>query len=85
MTKEEFNNKDSDIYEDDSREELEENDEIDEAEEGFMQGYEQDKDPGTCAQCNSILIGSDIHEEEFGEETLRFCSTDCAAKYKKEH
>ncbi len=33
-----------DVYEDEGREELVEDDEIDPAEEGFMQGYEQDED-----------------------------------------
>ena len=40
----ESENHDEDVYEDEGREELVEDDEIDAAEEGFMQGYESDED-----------------------------------------
>ncbi len=76
--------KDPDVYSK-GREDLEENDEIDEAEEGFMQGYEQDKDPASCAFCKTLLTGTDFHEEELEGENLRFCSKDCADKYKEKN
>ena len=59
-------------------EKLEENDEIEPSEEGFMKGYESDADESTCANCHEVLQGKDFIEEEIEEKQYRFCSRKCA-------
>lgn len=69
------------IYEDEGREEMIENEEISAEEEGFMKGYEEDESPTECARCHKLL-GRNFVESEIDNETLRFCSEKCAAAYK---
>ena len=70
------------IYHEESREALTESDEIDEVEEGFMKGYDEDKNPAECATCKTILEDVFV-EEEINGETYRFCSEECAKKFKE--
>ncbi len=78
---EEFN-----LYNEESREELSEADELDPEEAGFMQGYDEESNPAECATCKAVL-GKNFVEEQIKDETYRFCSEDCADKFekKKEH
>ena len=69
-----------DIYSEDYSEKLEEDDSIDEAEEAFMQGYNEEKSITECTQCGKIL-GNKFVEEKSGKKTYRFCSSNCANKF----
>ena len=68
------------IYDKGFREELEESDEINEAEEGFMQGYEEDELIAECANCKKMLNNNYI-EEEINDRKYRFCSERCAERF----
>ncbi len=70
------------IYNEESREELTEGDGIDELEEGFMKGYEEEASMAECANCKAILSDK-IIEEEIDGETYRFCCEECATKFKE--
>ncbi len=69
-------NKEVNVY--NEAEELEENDEINPGEEGFMQGYEDDIDESKCANCRMVLEGKGFIEEEIDGKKYRFCSRKCA-------
>ena len=72
---------DSDIYNKGGEEELVEDDEISDAEEGFMEGFEHGEHQVKCAECKKILTDleeDEIIEEEINNETYRFCSKECA-------
>jgi hypothetical protein len=69
-------NKEVNVY--NEAEKLEENDEIEPSEEGFMKGYESDADESTCANCHTVLKGTDFIEEEIKGNVYRFCSRKCA-------
>ncbi|MBI2148520.1 hypothetical protein HYU23_02475 [Candidatus Woesearchaeota archaeon] len=70
-----------DIYDEEGREELEESDEINELEEGFMEGYEEGEHQAKCAECGKVLIGENFLEEELDGKHYRFCSEECAAGF----
>ncbi|MBI2671149.1 hypothetical protein HYX18_04205 [Candidatus Woesearchaeota archaeon] len=73
------------IYGDEYLEEASEDDEIDELEEGFMKGYDEE-DTEVCNKCGKVLIGyEDTVEIEFGKKTYKFCSQRCAEKFRKKH
>ena len=78
-------NEDFDVY--NKTEELEEADEIDEAEAGFMKGYEDNIDESTCSNCKTVLEGTNFIEEEIKGKKYRFCSSKCLETFelKKEH
>ena len=69
-----------DIYDEEGREELISEDEIQNAEEGFVEGFEHGEHEAKCAQCDKILddYSEKIIEEEINEEYYRFCSEECA-------
>ena len=67
------------IYEEGARQEAEEDDEIDELEEGFMQGYENEN-MANCGNCKKVLE-KEVIEEEFDGEIHRFCSEKCAEEF----
>ncbi len=70
-----------DIYSEEGREELiEDEDEITEVDEGFMKGYEEGAKMAVCSYCHKVLR-EDIVEEDFDDETYRFCSEECASKF----
>ena len=73
-----------DIYSGNFAEELEESDEIDEAEEGFMKGYNEENLVAECANCKKIL-NDKVVEEEASNKVYRFCSERCANKFLKEY
>jgi len=70
----------SDIYSEDFNNELEEEDAIDVAEEGFMQGYNEENLVTECANCKKLLNNRYV-EEIIGEKNYRFCSERCATKF----
>ena len=74
------------VYSNQAREELTDSDEINELEEGFMKGYEEETSAAECADCHRILT-DEVVEEEFDGEVHRFCSEDCATKFeeKRDH
>ncbi len=78
---EEFN-----LYNEKSREELSDADELDPEEAGFMKGYDEDSNPAECANCEKVLEEHFV-EKQISEETYRFCSDECADKFErqKEH
>lgn len=60
------------IYTEEGREEQLEDDEIDDIEQGFMQGYEQGDKLAKCALCRKILTDRYV-EEEIDGEIHHFC------------
>ena len=70
------------IYDEGFREELEESDEINEAEEGFMKGYEEEELIAKCANCKRI-IDANYTEEEINDKKYKFCSEKCAERFMK--
>ncbi|MBT4334826.1 hypothetical protein HOD61_03380 [archaeon] len=79
--------KEQNLYGGKARESLEENDEINEAEEGFMKGYDEETNPSECANCHDLLEDDEVHEVIISGTEYRFCSETCAEKFerKKEH
>ena len=76
---------DDSIYNNEALEEAEEADEIDELEEGFMKGYGEDSTE-ECAKCGNLLVNyEDTIEIEYEDRTYRFCSDNCAEKFRKKH
>ena len=76
-----------DIYSDAGREELMENeDEITDIDEGFMKGYEEEEKIAECKNCGALLVNEKVVEEEIGDETFMFCSSQCASEFEiKKH
>ena len=68
-----------DVYSD-PEELLEDEDELDDVDEGFMKGYNESEVVVKCKQCKKIIEGEKI-EEMFDDETFSFCSEQCAANY----
>ena len=82
IIKDDFEDNEEGIYDEEDREELIEGDEIDELEEGFMQGYEEEERVVKCPNCKRIIV-EDFTEEEINGHTYRFCSERCATEYTK--
>ncbi|HLD06613.1 MAG TPA: hypothetical protein VJC16_03710 [Candidatus Nanoarchaeia archaeon] len=72
------------IYSDEGREEMVENDEIEPWEEGFMEGAEQGGQNAKCRKCGKVLVNRDMVEREIKGAVCWFCSEDCADKYEEE-
>lgn len=75
--------KEEEVYSEEGREKLIEGDEIEDWEEGFMEGAEGRGEQASCAYCGK-LIGEDkenIFEREFDGEIKWFCSEEHAEKY----
>lgn len=77
--------KDEDVYSEEGREELVEDDEIDAWEEGFSEGAEGKGELATCAHCGKVLNQSKkkLIEREIDGELFLFCSKECAKKGKR--
>jgi hypothetical protein len=73
---------DEDIYSEEGREELVDDDEISPTEEGFMEGAHDGGQGAKCRRCGKIL-DDDFIERKFGDNILRFCSDECVEKYAK--
>jgi len=76
---------DEDVYTEEGREELIEEDEIEDSEEAFIEGYENEN----LAYCNycrkNFTDEEDIIEEKENEKKMRFCCKKCQDEYHKEH
>lgn len=73
---------DEDIYSEEGREDLVDDDEISPEEEGFMEGAHDDGQGAKCRKCGKVL-GDDFIERKVGEDIYRFCSEECAESYGK--
>lgn len=76
---------DEDVYSEEGREKLLEDDEIDSDEEGFMEGAEEDGDDAKCRECGKELLDFNFIEKEIKGNKSRFCSEECLEKYEEEH
>ncbi|MBM3199729.1 hypothetical protein FJZ53_02240 [Candidatus Woesearchaeota archaeon] len=73
------------VYSEAAREELvEDEDEITDADEGFMKGYEEGAKMAKCPICGKVIT-ADFVEKEINDEVYRFCSEEHAEKYAKSH
>ncbi|MFQ5475190.1 MAG: hypothetical protein ACE5DM_05105 [Candidatus Nanoarchaeia archaeon] len=71
-----------DVYTEEGREQLVEDDEISTAEEGFMEGAEGLGQQGKCAVCGAILTEDNTVERKVDGELKWFCSDKCSEKSK---
>jgi len=78
----ETGDREEDIYTEEGREVAEDEEVITDAEEGFMEGYEEDERAAKCAKCRKVL-DEDFIEEEIDGDEYRFCSERCAETFKK--
>lgn len=75
---------DEDIYDEEGREELLDDDEIEAWEEGFMMGAEGGGQDAKCRTCGKVLKGpEDIVEKKIKGHILRFCSDICADAFEE--
>lgn len=73
-----------DIYSEESREGMMEDDELSAEEGGFMEGFEGGSKAVTCAHCKKIIIDpDDAIEREFDDRMLLFCSEQCYQGFRK--
>lgn len=75
-------NKEENIYTDEGREVMREEDEITSVEEGFMKGYEEGSKAAICQTCG-ITLEKDVVEIDYEGDTYRFCCEECADKFVK--
>ena len=86
MAEQEETTDESDIYSENSREELVEDGEMTPEEEGFMAGFEGDDHKVSCAECKKVIVDrDDAIEAVIDGETLLFCSDECYVNYKHRH
>lgn len=77
----EIGDREGDVYTETGRDELlDEEDELTDVEEGFMEGYSKGEKTFTCANCHKML-NENVIEEEFDNNLMRFCSSACVDKY----
>ena len=74
---------DEDVYTEEGREELVEDDEITEIEQGFAEGYEKGEMNVKCQNCGKLLTNENPIEREIRGDTYYFCSITCAEQYVK--
>jgi len=75
--------RDEEVYKEAGREKLKEDDELEDWEEGFMEGAEGRGEQNCCAYCGKLL-GEDrekVIEREFDGEIKWFCCEEHAQKY----
>ena len=73
--------RDDDVYSD-PEELLEDEDELDDVDEGFMKGYNESEVVVKCANCKK-MIEDQVIGEEFDDELLKFCSQKCLNEYEE--
>ena len=78
---------DQDVYTEEGREKLLEDDELEPDEEGFMEGAEDRGEQTSCAYCGKMISEDkgNIYEREFDGEIKLFCSEEHAEAYAKKH
>lgn len=72
-----------DVYSNEGREELLEDDEINPDEEGFMLGYTEGDKLAKCARCGKVIV-DDAVEREISGKIFNFCSDECAKFFEPE-
>ncbi len=74
--------KEEDVYSEEGRESLVEDDEIEPWEEEFMEGAEEKGEEGNCAHCGNVLSQEpeEVIEREIKGKKFKFCSDKCAQK-----
>jgi len=79
----ELGEREEDIYTEEGREVAVDDDTLTDAEEGFMEGYEEEENAAKCATCHMVL---DQHfvEKNIDGKHYRFCSEACAETFKVE-
>ncbi len=73
--------KEENVYSDSARKELVDSGGISAREEGFMEGYNEEKAEEECDTCENIITEKKIVKEIDGERHT-FCSQKCADEYK---
>ena len=82
----EIGKKEGNVYTQEGREELLENDEISATEERFMEGAEGGGQDAKCALCGAVLGDMEsTYERDFDGDIYYFCSEEHAMKYAGEH
>lgn len=76
--------KEADVYSKVGRDALREDDEVDDWEEGFMDGAEGGGQRAKCMKCGAEIEVNTCVEKELDGELKWFCSAKCLAKYEKE-
>ena len=69
-----------DVYSENFNEELEESDEINESEQAFMHGYNEENSNLECANCRNIL-DKYVIEHEINDKLCKFCSKKCLKQF----
>ena len=79
--------KEENVYSEEGREKLAEDDEIDPSEEGFMEGAEGRGQKTSCAECGKLIAEDDenIIEKEVNGEIKVFCCSEHAENYSANH
>ncbi|MBI1971145.1 hypothetical protein HYS47_05325 [Candidatus Woesearchaeota archaeon] len=77
--------KEADVYSSAGRKVLRDDDEVDDWEEGFMDGAEAGGGKAKCMKCGTIIEMSSCVEQDIDGELKWFCSDKCLKKYEKEH
>ncbi|MEM4264070.1 MAG: hypothetical protein QW666_04240 [Candidatus Woesearchaeota archaeon] len=74
--------KEEDVYTEEGREDLVEDDEIEPWEEGFAEGAADKGEYGDCAHCGKPLRQEEekVIEKEISHKIYQFCSDKCASK-----
>jgi YHS domain-containing protein len=75
--------KEETVYGPVGREKLQEDDEIDTWEEGFMEGAEDDGEQAKCAFCGTVLMRGKTFETKIKGKVVWFCSDAHIEEYKK--
>ncbi len=85
MAKDDEEDSEEEIYSEEGREEMLDNDEISPEEEGFMEGAEGRGEQNCCAECGELLgeKETDLYEREFDGEIKWFCCEEHAENYAK--
>ena len=78
--------KEEEVYDEEGREKLVDNDELSPREAAFMEGAEEKGELGVCANCDKPLEQDDkshIKEKKYGKEIKWFCSDKCVEDFDK--
>lgn len=75
--------KDRDVYDEETRNQLEEDAEITPQEEGFMEGYDEGAKSSNCPKCRTVIVEKEnVVEREIDGEHYMFCSEKCAESFR---
>lgn len=81
----ELGEKEEEIYDDEARESLLDDDQIEPWEEGFMEGAEMDGQDAKCKKCGGAITKENAVEKKIDGEICYFCCNKCLEEYEKEH